>query len=129
MVQLRILSGKMAGTDISARHFPFRIGRSAAADLQSQEDGVWDLHLELALDYAAGFSVTASPNALAAVNGQPVRQAVLRNGDTIDIGALKIRFWLGPVRQYGLFIREWLVWIIFVLIAAAQVALIYRLLP
>ena len=47
MVQLRILSGKMAGVDITARHFPFRIGRSAAAELQLQEDGVWERHLEL----------------------------------------------------------------------------------
>jgi hypothetical protein len=129
MVQLRILSGKMAGTDITARHFPFRIGRSAAADLQSHEDGIWDLHLELALDYSAGFIVTASPNALAAVNGQPIREAVLRNGDIIEVGGLKLRFWLGAVRQYALFLREWLVWTVFVLIAAAQVALIYRLLP
>jgi pSer/pThr/pTyr-binding forkhead associated (FHA) protein len=129
MVQLRILSGKMAGTDIVARRFPFRIGRSAAADLPLPEDGVWDLHLELTLDPAAGFVVTASPDALAAINGQPVRQAVLRNGDIMEIGALKIRFWLGAVRQYGLGIREWLVWTAFVGIAAAQLALIYRLLP
>jgi pSer/pThr/pTyr-binding forkhead associated (FHA) protein len=129
MVLLRILSGKMAGTDITARHFPFRIGRSPDAHLRVEEDGVWDQHLELTLDHATGFSVTASPDALATINGQPVRQAVLRNGDTIEIGALKIRFWLGSVRQYGLFIREWLIWIGFVAVAAAQIALIYWLLP
>jgi hypothetical protein len=129
MVLLRILSGKMAGTDLTARHFPFRIGRSATADLQSQDDGVWDQHLELAFDAATGFVATASSDALASINGQPVRQAVLRNGDTMEIGALKIRFWLGSVRQYGLGVREWLVWLAFVLVAAAQVALIYRLLP
>jgi pSer/pThr/pTyr-binding forkhead associated (FHA) protein len=129
MVLLRILSGKMAGTDITARHFPFRIGRSPAVDLQLTEDGVWDQHLELTLDRAAGFFISASPNALASVNGQPVRQAILRNGDTIEIGALKIRFWLGSVRQYGLFFRELLVWLAFAAIAAAQVWLIYWLLP
>jgi hypothetical protein len=129
MVQLRILSGKMAGVDITARHFPFCIGRSAAADLQLQEDGVWDRHLELALDPAAGYVLTAAPDALTAINGQPVRQAVLRNGDTMEIGALKIRFWLGAVRQYALPIRELLIWLAFALVAAVQVALIYRLLP
>jgi len=128
MIQLRILSGKMAGAEVAARHFPFRIGR-AAGDLQLCEDGVWDRHLEITLDPAAGYVLTASPDALTAINGQPVRQAVLRNGDIMEIGALKIRFWLGAVRQYGLLIREWLVWTAFALIAAAQVALIYQLLP
>ena len=73
MVQLRILSGKMAGVDITARHFPFCIGRSAAADLQLPEDGVWERHLELSLDPATGYVLTASPDALAAINGQPIR--------------------------------------------------------
>jgi pSer/pThr/pTyr-binding forkhead associated (FHA) protein len=129
MVLLRILSGKMAGTDITARHFPFRIGRSPDSDLQVAEDGIWEQHLELTLDRAAGFSITTTPDAIASVNGHPIRQTVLRNGDTIEIGALKIRFWLSSVRQYGLFFRELLVWLAFAAIAAAQVWLIYWLLP
>jgi predicted component of type VI protein secretion system len=129
VIQLRILSGKMAGAEHVARHFPFRIGRSPAANLQLQDDGVWDQHLELAFDSVAGFVLTAAPDALAAINGQPVRQAVLRNGDVMEIGALKIRFWLGAVRQYRLGIREWLVWTACVLILAGEAALIYRLLP
>jgi len=130
MVQFNILSGKMAGQQIAARHFPFCIGRSATADLPLPEDGVWDRHLELSLDPATGFVLTASPDALMALNGgQPVQQAVLRNGDIIEIGALKLRFWLGAVRQYGLPFRELLVWLAFVAITAAQLALIYRLLP
>lgn len=129
MVQLRILSGKMAGKEILARRFPFHIGRSATAHLQLPEDGVWDRHLQIALDPAAGYVLAASPEALVSINGQQVRQAVLCNGDIVEIGALKIRFWLGAVRQYGLRIRELLVWAVFVLIAAAQMALIYWLLP
>lgn len=119
----------MAGTDITARHFPFRIGRAASAHLQLEEQGVWDQHLELTLDRTSGFSVATAPDALVTINGQPVRECVLRNGDTIEIGALKIRFWLSSVRQYGLFIRETLVWISFVALMAAQIALIYWLLP
>src|ERR1700677_4720308 len=94
-----------------------------------RQNGGWDRHLELALDPVAGYVLTAAPDALTAINGQPVRQAVLRNGDTMEIGALKIRFWLGAVRQYALPIRELVIWLAFALIAAAQVALIYRLLP
>ena len=127
MVQLKILSGKMAGAERLVRHFPFRIGRSAAADLQCEEDGVWDIHLELAFDAPRGFILNVSPNALAAVNGQSVRETVLRNGDTMEIGALKIRFWLGPTRQGSMRLREWLTWLAFALITAGQLAIIYRL--
>ncbi len=102
MVQFKIVSGKMAGTERVARHFPFRIGRSPSADFQLADDGVWDQHLELQFDPAAGFILNTHPTALAAINGQPFQQAVLRNGDAIEIGALKIRFWLAETRQKSL---------------------------
>ncbi len=127
MVQLKILSGKMAGAERLVRHFPFRIGRAAAADLQCEEPGVWDIHLELVFDAPRGFVVSVSPNALASVNGQAVQQTVLRNGDIMEIGALKIRFWLGPARQGGMWLREWLTWAALALITAGQLAIIYRL--
>lgn len=127
MVQIKIVSGKMAGTEQVARHFPFRIGRSPSADLRLEENGVWDEHLELAFHAGEGFILTAHPDAIAAINGQPFREAVLRNGDAIEIGALKIRFWLGATRQKGLRFREWLTWIGFTLVLGAQLGLIYWL--
>ncbi len=129
MIQLKILSGKMAGTETVARRFPFRMGRSAAADLQLEEDGVWDQHLELAFVPATGFVLTTHPDALAAINGHPFRKAVLRNGDELAIGALRIRFWLGQTTQASLKLREWLTWAAFALITAGQLVLIYRLVP
>ena len=129
MVRLTILSGKMAGTEHSARHFPFRLGRAASADLRLEEDGVWDQHAELALDAAAGFVLSAQSEALLAVNSRPCRKAVLRNGDEMDLGALKLRFWIGPTRQRSLRWREWLTWSAFVLITAGQLFLIYRVAP
>src|SRR6266550_2200074 len=108
MVQLRILSGKKAGTAWVARRFPVRIGRSAAAGLQLEEDGVWDQHLQLDMRPAEGFLLSAQPNALTTVNGQPVEQTRLHNGDTIQIGSLKMQFWLSETRQAGLSLREWL---------------------
>ncbi|MDB6068628.1 MAG: domain containing protein [Pedosphaera sp.] len=129
MIQLKILSGKMAGNEKVARHFPFRIGRAPASDLQLEEDGVWDQHVELAFNPLQGFVVTAHPKALAAINGEIFQEAVLRNGDEMGIGAIKIRFWLSPTRQASLRIREWSTWTAFALIAAAQLALIYWLIP
>jgi hypothetical protein len=129
MIQLKILSGKMAGTETVARRFPFKIGRSASADLRLEEDGVWDQHLELAFVASTGFVLNTHPNALAAINGRAFREAVLRNGDELAIGALRIRFWLGETTQASLRLREWLTWAAFALITAGQLVLIYYLIP
>jgi hypothetical protein len=125
MIQLKILSGKMAGTEMVARRFPFRIGRAATANLCVEEDGVWEDHLELGFERGTGFVLTARPNALTGVNGQPVTQVVLRNGDLIEIGAVKMRFWLAETRQAGMRLREWLTWTGIALVTAGQVWLIY----
>jgi pSer/pThr/pTyr-binding forkhead associated (FHA) protein len=128
MIQLKVLSGKKTGTIWVARRFPVRIGRSAATDLQLEEDGVWDEHLHLDFNPAEGIVLSAQPDALASVNGQPVRQAVLRNGDAIEIGSLRMQFWLSETRQAGLRFREGLTWAGIAGISLGQVGLIYWLL-
>jgi hypothetical protein len=128
MVQLRILSGNKAGTAWVARHFPVRIGRSPNADLQLEESGVWDEHLQLDFKPAEGIVLSAQPNALAAVNGHAVQQTVLRNGDAIDIGSSKLQFWLADTRQTDLRLREGLTWAAIAAISIGQVALIYGML-
>jgi pSer/pThr/pTyr-binding forkhead associated (FHA) protein len=128
MVQLKILSGKKAGAVWTARRFPVRIGRAANADLRLEEDGIWDRHLLLQFRRADGFVLTTEPDALVAVNGEPVRVAVLRNGDSIELGALKLQFWLSETRQFGLGLRETLTWMGIALVGLGQVGLIYWLL-
>ena len=128
MVQLKVLSGKKAGTIWMARRFPVRIGRAAGADLQLDESGVWDQHLQLDLSPGEGFVLSAQPNTLASVNGQAVRQALLRNGDAIDVGSVKMQFWLGETRQGGLRFREGLTWAGIAIVTLGQVGLVYWLL-
>jgi hypothetical protein len=128
MVQLKVLSGKKAGTIWEARRFPVRIGRSAGADLPFEDAGVWDDHLRLGFDRHEGIVLNAQPDALAFVNGQPVSQTVLRNGDVIDIGSLKLQFWLSETQQTGLRFREGLTWASIAAICLGQVGLIYWLL-
>ena len=128
MVQLKVLSGKQAGTIWVARRFPVRIGRSASSDFHLEEAGVWDEHLQLGFNPAEGIVLNAQPNALAFVNGQPVSQTVLRNGDAIEIGSLKMQFWLSETRQAGLRFREGLTWAGIAAISLSQVGLIYWLL-
>ena len=128
MVQLKILSGKKAGTAWAARHFPVRIGRSAAMDLKIEEDGVWDDHLSLVFRPADGVVMTAHENALVSVNATPTRETVLRNGDILVLGSARLQFWLSENRQAGLGFREALIWAGIVTITLAQVWLIYSLL-
>ncbi len=128
MVQLNVLSGNKAGTVWVARRFPVRIGRSSAADLQLEENGVWDQHLRLDLNPKEGIILSAESQALATVNGEPVQQVVLRNGDVIDIGSLKLQFCLSDTRQTGLRFREGLTWGAIAAISLGQVGLIYWLL-
>ena len=128
MVQLKVLSGKQAGAVTLTRRFPFIVGRDASANLRLEEEGVWERHLELDLQMPEGFVLIVHPQARATVNDQPVQQALLRNGDLIGIGTVKIRFWLSETRQMGLRPRELLTWAALAALCAGEVALIYALL-
>jgi len=128
MVQLKVLTGKKAGTVWVSRRFPVRIGRSAGVDLQLEEDGVWDQHFQLDFRATEGFLLTGHPDARTSINGEPVQRTYLRNGDTIEIGAAKIQFSLSESFQGGLRFREWMTWFGIAAISLAQVAVIYLLL-
>jgi pSer/pThr/pTyr-binding forkhead associated (FHA) protein len=128
MVQLRILSGKKAGTSWVARRFPVRIGRAPSADLQVEEEGVWDQHLQIELQRGEGFHLKSHTEAPALVNGEAVQEAALRNGDCIQLGSLKLQFWLSETRQVGLGFREWLTWLGIAAVSLVQIGLIYWLL-
>jgi pSer/pThr/pTyr-binding forkhead associated (FHA) protein len=127
MVQLQILSGKKAGGQFTAARLPMQIGREAGADLCLEEPGVWPRHFQISRR-GRELLCQAEPNALLSVNGVPVGQAVLRSGDIISIGALKIQFALSPVRQSSPRAREWLAWAGIALLCLAQIVLFYLLL-
>lgn len=128
MVQLRILSGKMAGELRVVRHFPFRIGRSAENDLCLDDSGVWNNHLVLEFQKNEGFRFQAGTDAFVALNEQPQTAAWLRNGDILSFGSVKIRFWIAPAKLRGLQLRELSVWLLIVGVTAFQIFLIHRLL-
>jgi pSer/pThr/pTyr-binding forkhead associated (FHA) protein len=126
MVHLQILSGNKTGCQFTKSRFPILVGRDAGADISLDDPGVWPRHLQITRE-SRGLVCRVETNALVRINDAPVDEAVLRNGDVISIGALKILFTLAPVRQSSLVAREWLVWIALALLCLAQVALIGRL--
>ena len=127
MVQLKILSGKQAGVQVTARHFPFVLGRGAQADLTLEEAGVWDRHLELDLNPAGDFVATAPSAGGVTLNGLPVQRAVLRHGDCLTLGSVTLQFWLSATRQASQRLRERLTWTFLALLCLGQVALVYWL--
>jgi pSer/pThr/pTyr-binding forkhead associated (FHA) protein len=128
MIQLRILSGKMAGETQIVRHFPFSIGRAETNDLRLDEAGVWENHLTLAFQKNEGFTFKTFAGALVAVNHQPLESARLRNGDIFSFGSAQIQFWLAPARLRNLRPREILFWMLLILVTLGQFVLIYALL-
>ena len=124
MVQLEVLSGKQAGRLWAARRFPIRVGRAPGNDLCLEDAGVFDPHLELTLPDRQAVQLSVAGEALATVNGQPVRQCPLRNGDTLELGAARLRFWLGPTRQSRLTASEGAVWLAWGAVVALQVLVI-----
>jgi predicted component of type VI protein secretion system len=127
MIQLNVLSGRRAGCQMVVRRFPFRVGRAAGNDLELDDDGVWNEHIELAFQRNAGFTVSPASDALMAVNGQPMQSVRLNNGDVISFGSVKMQFWLAAVAQRGLRLRELFVWALLLVITLSQVALVYWL--
>jgi len=127
MIQLNILSGKKSGAQPVASHFPFRIGRSTENELQLEDDGVWDRHAAIEFQPKSGFNLATAPSAIATINGEPVQNKILRNGDTITVGSVKIQFWLAAARQGSLLVRESFVWVLIAATTAAQLVLVYWL--
>jgi hypothetical protein len=128
MVQLKILSGKKAGETWVTRRFPVHLGRAAGADLQLEEEGVWDQHLSIEFRPREGLFLKPAANALVAVNTLPTEEVLLRNGDLIELGSVKLQFWLSETCQTGLGARETLTWAGVAAVFLAQVGLLYWLL-
>ncbi len=127
MVRLQIISGKMAGTEKVARRFPFTIGRSVECGLVLEDGGVWDTHCAILAERGRGIVLRPMQDAIVAINATAAGESVLRNGDTLDIGGAKIRFWLSDTTPQAFRWREWLTWAGFAFVLAVQFFLIYRL--
>jgi hypothetical protein len=127
VIQLVILEGAKAGPPCVARHFPFLVGRSARAHLVLDGAGVWDDHARIDFQPGEGFLLEPCAGALVSVNGERTGRTRLRNGDLIECGSVKLRFWLAPFRQRGLRLREGLTWLALGALFAFQIGLVYVL--
>lgn len=127
MFELRILEGIQAGGRWSARQFPVRIGRKPECDLVLEDLGVWDEHAEIGYDAASGFYMVPLSEGAVIVNQHPMESAVLKNGDTLTLGAAVVQFWLPSAGQKQFQALEWALWLGLLLLCAGELALIYWL--
>jgi len=127
VVQIQFLNGARAGSQWLPCRLPFSIGRSPHDDLRVEADGVWERHARVELRDRQRAVLIASEHARTSVNGQPIREAILRNGDILELGSVQLQFSLSQAAHRGLRFREALTWIGIALMALAQVALVYLL--
>ena len=125
MVQLNILSGEYQQQFVKSNTFPIRIGRGENCQLQLVDTGIWKNHLELNLNEQHYFTIRTASDATAMVNGKPLEGVqLLRNGDLIEIGLVKIQFWLGTVQQKNLGIREATAWALLLAVTLGEIYLL-----
>lgn len=127
MIQLHILSGRQADSDIVVRRFPFVIGRGTA-HLPMDDGGVWERHLQIDFQRGEGFSFVSNPEASVVINGEPAAAGFLRNGDLVELGSASLRVWLTRAEQRSLGWREMMIWSALLSLFVAQAVLIWWLL-
>jgi len=125
MTQLQILSGRKAGQTFAVSELPFQIGRLSSAQLSLEDPGVWEKHLQIELDPEDGFFVRNSSPAITSVNGTAIERQRLKNGDTIEVGGAKLRFWISAPKQRDLRLREFATWLGIAALCLLQIGIIY----
>lgn len=95
--------------------------------MRVEENGVWDHHCQIEARDDHRIALISPTDAISAVNGQPTKEAILRNGDIVQLGALQLQFSLSPTTHRGLRFRETMTWVCLAAITLGQVALIYAL--
>lgn len=114
---------------VRIERFPFLVGRSPDASLRLEAPGVWDRHLAFEIDRDEGVVARAGDSALVTIDGRRLEKQKVRNGDLMTLGAVTLQVVLTPLTRRHLGLWEFTIWTVFVAVAAAQVYLIWFLLP
>lgn len=108
--------------------FPYKIGRSSAADLRFQGPGVWDDHATIQYDAAQRkYRIVAAPESVLLINGERLAEKVIVPGDKLQIGSVSLNISLSPVSGASLRITEAVFWFVFSALVAVQVLLVAAL--
>jgi|TARA_B100002052_G_scaffold251010_1_gene238884 hypothetical protein len=124
-IRFERLDGDKAGEQLEAHQFPFTLGQAKDCHHRIEAKGVWPHHLTLEDAGEKGILAKHQPEATLLVNGASVAKAVrLQNGDLLELGAAKLRFWLAPIGQAGQRTIETLIWLGLGALALGQAVLV-----
>jgi len=128
-IRIERLDGEASGEQIEANHFPFTLGQAKDCHHPIDAKGVWPHHLTLEDSREKGIIARHQPKATLLINGATVSKGVrLQNGDLIELGAAKFRFWLAPLGQAGQRSIELVIWAALGTLVLGQAGLIAWLL-
>jgi pSer/pThr/pTyr-binding forkhead associated (FHA) protein len=122
MVQLELTSGKNTQL-IPVDTFPCNIGRAGKNTVCITSRGVWDEHASITFDSETGFSIVTQGRGTLIVNGEPADQARLKNGDHLELGSARLRFWLAPVSAPDSSNTDLLFWSLIAAVFATMIGL------
>jgi FHA domain len=101
MFEVTVLDGVEAGVSRMVRgtRLPFTVGRGGS-DLSLPAPGVWERHFEILLSPEYRFGLRCGGETSVLVNGVPMKESRLKNGDIVQCGAAKLLFSLtSPKRK------------------------------
>ena len=127
MTKLLIESGRRAGEIIHITKFPWSIGRNSSMNLHLDDEGIWDKHVEIVLKEGSGFYAVVPSSVRALINRVPFTENLLRNGDILQLGAVRIQFRFAETQLRQWKVRELFFWISIVLLFLFQITIIYWL--
>lgn len=93
--------------------------------LRLEDPGVWDQHVEITCDREQGVTARVQAPALARLDGEAFEATVLRSGDILEIGGVRVQFWLAPAEVVTPWLREGLTWVGIGMVAALEIGLAY----
>lgn len=100
--RLVLLNTDDAGREFTFTHGDLRIGRSEESEIAIDDPSLAQTHARLLLDDSGEWQIVdlQSSNGVL-VNGEPYGKAMLRSGDLLQLGEVKLRF-IGPVEAFRL---------------------------
>ena len=127
--RLERLDGDFLGEQVEVSGFPFKIGRDVNCHHRIEAKGVWPCHLVLEKTEENGILVKCDPEASLSINSLEASKSVrLQNGDLLQFGSVKFRFWLAPIGQMGQRSIELIIWLGLSMLILGQVTIMAWLL-
>jgi len=124
MLLLRVTDARGVVTQHLAQSFPYRIGRSAQADLRIEAPGVWEDHATILPGDSFKFLIRSEGESLLLRHGEAIRSAPLGTGDELFLGSARMVVSLAPARQRSLGVTEAMVWVLLAALAVAELLIL-----